>query len=80
MSERAKLRWRCRRGMKELDVVLLAYLERRYDQAPADEQQCFAALLDRQDPQLLSYLLGREAPTDATTAHVVDYLRNILNA
>jgi antitoxin CptB len=80
MPEQAKLRWRCRRGMKELDVVLLAYLERRYDDAPAVEQDSFAALLELQDPQLYAYLLGRETPADEMTAHVVGHLRNALNA
>ena len=74
-----KLRWRCRRGMKELDLLTLGYLERYYPTAPADEQQAFAALLELQDPLLMSYMVGRETPADATTARVVGVMRTLLN-
>ena len=47
-----KLRWRCRRGMKELDLLTLSYLERHYPTASAAEQQAFADLLEVQDPLL----------------------------
>jgi antitoxin CptB len=75
----AKLRWRCRRGMKELDVVLLGYLERYYMQAPAKEQEAFADLLELQDPQLYAFIIGREIPTDETVANVVGKLRTAIN-
>ena len=71
MSDRSKLRWRCRRGMKELDVLLLAYLERHYDAAPPAEQGIFAELLELQDPQLFAYVVGRETPPDAAVVHVI---------
>ena len=74
-----KLRWRCRRGMKELDLLTLGYLERHYPTASAEEQQAFAALLELQDPLLMSYMVGRETPTDAVTARVVSVMRTLLN-
>ncbi|HMQ12603.1 MAG TPA: succinate dehydrogenase assembly factor 2 [Candidatus Competibacter phosphatis] len=74
-----KLRWRCRRGMKELDLLTLGYLERHYPEAPAKEQQAFAALLELQDPLLMSYMVGRETPADATTARVVNVMRTLLS-
>ncbi|KAB2923396.1 MAG: succinate dehydrogenase assembly factor 2 [Candidatus Contendobacter sp.] len=74
-----KLRWRCRRGMKELDLLTLGYLERHYSTAPAEEQQAFAELLELQDPLLMSYMVGREAPADVTTARVVGVMRTLLN-
>ncbi len=75
-----KLRWRCRRGMKELDLLTLAYLERHYPAAPAEERQAFADLLELQDPLLMSYMVGRETPADATTARVVGVMRTLLNS
>ncbi len=75
-----KLRWRCRRGMKELDLLTLGYLERHYPDAPAEEQRAFAELLELQDPLLMSYMVGRETPADATTARVVGVMRTLLNA
>ena len=73
-----KLRWRCRRGMKELDLLTLAYLEHYYPTAPAEEQRAFADLLELQDPLLMRYMLGRETPTDAAMARVVNVMRSLL--
>lgn len=70
-SALARLRWRCRRGMRELDVVLERYLERRYARAPESERRAFESLLERQDPELLAYLMGREAPEDPELVNVI---------
>jgi antitoxin CptB len=67
----ARLRWRCRRGMLELDVLLTAYLDHRYAEAPPAERRAFAALLDLQDPQLLAFVMGSDAPADPDLSHVV---------
>lgn len=73
-----KLRWRCRRGMKELDLLTLGYLERHYPTASAAEQQAFAELLELQDPLLMSYMVGRETPADAAMAKVVSVMRTLV--
>lgn len=80
MNERSKVRWRCRRGMKELDVLLLAYLEHHYDAATADEQRRFAELLELPDPQLYAYLIGREIPADPALANLVRTISASLKA
>ncbi|MBK7541694.1 MAG: succinate dehydrogenase assembly factor 2 [Candidatus Competibacteraceae bacterium] len=74
-----KLRWRCRRGMKELDLLTLGYLERHYPAASAEEQQAFAELLELQDPLLMRYMVGRETPAEPITAQVVSVMRALLN-
>jgi antitoxin CptB len=73
----ARLRWRCRRGMRELDVLLERYLERRYPSAPASEQRAFESLLELQDPQLFAYVTGREQPADPELADVVARLTEL---
>lgn len=67
----AKLKWRCRRGMRELDIVLERYLEQRYAYAPVAEQQAFVDLLELPDPELFAYLMGREVPTDSRWVDVI---------
>lgn len=75
-----KLHWRCRRGMKELDLLTLGYLERYYRDAPAEDQEAFARLLELQDPQLMGYMLGRETPVDdEATTRVVRMMRTLLH-
>lgn len=57
-----KLKWRCRRGVVELDILLLRYLENRYLAAERDEQARFADLLTWEDDELLAVLIGGKAP------------------
>ena len=75
-----KLRWRCRRGMKELDLLTLGYLERYYPSASAEDQQAFAELLEVQDPLLMSYVVGRQTPADPAMARVIGFMRTLLTA
>lgn len=60
--QRSQLRWQCRRGMRELDDLLTAYLDRHYEQASATEKQAFQALLEMADPELLAYLVRGDTP------------------
>jgi antitoxin CptB len=63
-SDIGKLRWRCRRGMKELDLLLTRYVDEKYREATPDEQQAFWQLLDADDPLLYAYFMGRQPPPD----------------
>jgi antitoxin CptB len=74
-SNLARLKWKCRRGMKELDVLLEGYLAARYAQASEAEQGAFQALLDLQDPVLFDYVIGRDRPTSEDERRVIDALR-----
>ena len=66
-----RLLWHCRRGMKELEVLLRRYACERFATAPADRQDAFEALLALPDPELADYLLGYGAPADAELGAVV---------
>lgn len=59
-----QLRWRTRRGLRELDLILRRYLEQRYPSAPQSQQRAFAELLDEADGDLLDWLLGRRPPPE----------------
>jgi succinate dehydrogenase flavin-adding protein (antitoxin of CptAB toxin-antitoxin module) len=48
--------------MKELDELLLRYLERRYEQASDADKEAFQGLLALPDPELVSYLLNKQTP------------------
>ena len=61
--------------MKELDVLLQDYLDKRYAAASEVEQQAFVALLEQQDPTLFAYLTGREQPANEEQRRVIDALR-----
>lgn len=72
-----RLRWKCRRGMRELDGVLLRYLEQRYERAGGERQKAFQNLLEMQDPELYGLLLGRIDNNDKGIMQVVSELREI---
>ncbi len=57
-----RLRWQCRRGMKELDQLLMRYLDRQYVAASENDKAAFHALLELSDPELAGYLLQRREP------------------
>ena len=57
-----RLRWLCRRGMLELDAWLSRFLESRYAELPAAQQQAFARLLEQDDMALFDWLTGEAAP------------------
>jgi antitoxin CptB len=66
--ELGSLRWRCRRGMKELDVLLERYLQERFGGASTAEREAFRQLLDTQDTALYAYFMGSEPPPPKFTA------------
>lgn len=68
----ARLRWRCRRGMKELDVLLGAWLERRWRGADEGRRRSFQWLLEQPDSDLADWLIGGSRPADAGHAALVD--------
>ena len=58
-AERSRRRrWLCRRGMKELDLALFAYLDDFHEGADQAERRAFDELLEWRDPDLFSFLLG----------------------
>lgn len=59
-----RLLWRCRRGMKELDVILERYARQGLPGAPEAEWRAFERLLGLPDPLLAGYFLGNERPAD----------------
>jgi antitoxin CptB len=74
-GEEGRLAWRCRRGMKELDLVLGRYLRERWPAATAAERATFERLLDLPDPLLAACLMGREQMPDTQLQGLVERLR-----
>lgn len=53
----SRLRWRCRRGMLELDLLLAPFIEHEYLQLDESQRNAFERLLRLPDPELYSYLM-----------------------
>lgn len=71
----ARLRWRCRRGMRELDQLLGWWMDSRFSQADTDTRCAFAEFLEEQDPQLWDWFSGHESPPRSDWRRIVDEIR-----
>ena len=58
--------------MRELDELLIRYLEMRYPGADEDEKEAFQAVLALPDPELNGYLLQRQTPSSRSIAGVIE--------
>ena len=63
--------------MRELDTLLLRYIERRYAVADPHEREAFGRLLDLPDPDLFGYLVGRTDVPEESLRDVVDRIRGL---
>jgi len=72
-----RLLWRCRRGMKELDVLLERYARSGWVPVSAAARGVFERLLAMPDPQLAAYLLGGDLPGDPALAALVQQIRRV---
>ena len=60
--------------MRELDELLIRYLEIRYPNANEDEKQAFQTVLALPDPELNGYLLQRQTPSSNSVARVIEHI------
>ena len=74
-AEHKRLRWHCRRGMRELDLLLTRYLDREWAQASEAQRGIFLRLLDCQDDRLWRWFLGHEIAPDAALDALVSHIR-----
>lgn len=70
--EHKRLYWHSRRGMLELDVLLLDFLEQSYPSEAPDDQARYRKLLDCEDNVLFSWLMRTSRPEDPDLARIVD--------
>ena len=71
-----KLKWRCRRGMRELDQLLERWLDTQWRQSNADDRATFLRLLDSEDDRLWRWFLGHESAPDPELQALVERIRS----
>ena len=72
----ARLRWRCRRGTREMDLLLLGFLERDYPHINAREQSLFSALLDEADPDLYAWIIEQAQPANPDYLPIIGKIKS----
>jgi len=69
------LQWRCRRGTKELDLMLTNFLDKNYEQLSISQIENFDELLDAQDTVLWYWLIGKQSPETQNIKSIIKLIR-----
>jgi antitoxin CptB len=75
MSELDRIRWHCRRGLLELDLLLAGFLERDLHQLNPQQLEILKELLDLPDNDLLDLVMGRAELSDPHCRPVLEMMR-----
>lgn len=73
-TRRARLEWACRRGMLELDVLLMPFVRDAFDNLPEQQQLIFERLLTCDDPDLFAWFMGHQSCSDPELAEMVEHI------
>ena len=73
-DNKPRLRWACRRGMLELDVLFLPFVNEAYDDLSANDKEIFERLLVCQDPDLFAWFMGHKECEDAELNAMVQFI------
>ena len=76
-TELKRIRWRCRRGMRELDQLFGRYLDRCWASESEPQRAVFLRLLDGEDDKLWRWFMGYEQCPDAELAALVELIRQL---
>ena len=79
-SELSRVRWKCRRGMLELDALLGDFVESRYLSLNHAQRKRFQAFLNYPDQQLFDYFFGQTQPIDKDVADVIQWIRDAVTS
>lgn len=71
----SQLRWRCRRGMLELDIILNNFINKKYTQLNDEEKEILDQMLDYPDQLLFDLFLGHMESSDNNVSRLVQTIR-----
>lgn len=74
--EKNRLFWGSRRGMLELDLVLMPFVENVYDTLAQEDKERYWKLLECEDQDMFGWFLRREDPQDEELKRIVDIVRS----
>ncbi len=76
----SSLLWRCRRGIREMDILLQRFIENQYDTLSTTEQETFEQLLDETDMDIMAWIMEKASPPSDEFAKIIDLLRQTNSA
>lgn len=75
-TNKKRLKWACRRGMLELDVLFMPFVDEAYDDLTDQQKQDFERLLECDDPELFAWFMGHETCEDQALNNIVQIILN----
>lgn len=75
-KNKARLKWACRRGMLELDVLFMPFVDGAYDDLDDQQKMDFERLLECDDPELFAWFMGHEKCEDQALSNLVQIILN----
>ena len=78
-TQLSKLKWRCRRGTKELDIMLTRFIDKCIDELTDQQIRDFKRLLAEQDPELNHWLVEQGSPKDKGLSDIVQRIQSANN-
>ena len=79
-QQKKALAWQCRRGIKEIEVLLIPFLEEHYEQESREVREAFIKLLAEADLDLFEWFTHRDEPEDPQLTWIVNVVLERLSA
>lgn len=77
MHSGSSLLWRCRRGLREMDLLLQYFIEKRFDLLTNEEKDAFEQLLEQPDLDIMAWITRRTEPPNEQIRHLIEIMREI---
>lgn len=74
LQDKRRLKWACRRGMLELDVLFEPFVEQAYDELSEADKTTFRRLVTCDDPDLFAWFMGHKECPDEELAAMVKFM------
>lgn len=75
---RFKIEWECRRGMRELDKMIMPFYQQYFDQLSTEEQHTFVEMLGYTDPELFRWFMNQATPPTVALQEMVKLIQSKL--
>ena len=76
LNKKSHLIWRCRRGIKEMDIIFQDFIKNSYDQLSNSNKNAFSKLLDQQDLDILNWIIGKDNPRDSELVEIISIIKS----
>ncbi|MBB1415679.1 succinate dehydrogenase assembly factor 2 [Pseudoalteromonas sp. SG44-1] len=74
IHNKARIRWACRRGMLELDVLFMPFVDEAFDSLSVQQQAVLQRLLEADDPDLFVWFMGHQECKDPELKQMVQLI------